>query len=237
MTDEAKGVTEKWVKAKGVKYAYAYDKGGKLARRFGVRGIPHSILVGPSGTILWRGHPGMLDHEQVEAALVGALTRPVYEWPGEASSVKNAFVHGKYAKALELAQALKADELGIAKSIQALITQQTAAMKSAYEAQSYARALALAEENADGFKGLPEAAEAEALIAKIKADPELKVIVKGQQKLAELRRGMSTMRRQKDADKLISAAEKLARKYDGTIVQTQARELVDECRKKRRKLR
>ena len=72
MTSESESQTVPWVEKTGAAYPYAYDKGGKVARFFGVRGIPHAILVDPTGKVVWRDHPARLDAKTVEAALAGA---------------------------------------------------------------------------------------------------------------------------------------------------------------------
>ena len=65
VTSEGESQTEPWVESKGARYAYAYDRGGKLSRALGVTGIPNAVLVDPSGTILWQGNPGSLTNELV----------------------------------------------------------------------------------------------------------------------------------------------------------------------------
>src|SRR5262245_44923612 len=77
VTDEGESDTVKWIAAKKVKYAYAYDKGGKLKRFFGVQGIPHAVLVDATGTVVWDGHPASLDPATIEKALGGALPKPM----------------------------------------------------------------------------------------------------------------------------------------------------------------
>lgn len=39
---------------------------------YGVRGIPHSVLIDPEGTVVWRGNPGGLSSGKVKDALKGA---------------------------------------------------------------------------------------------------------------------------------------------------------------------
>ncbi len=53
MTDEPAKDTEAFVAATEMKYAYAYDKGGKLANWAGVSGIPHAILLNAAGKVVW----------------------------------------------------------------------------------------------------------------------------------------------------------------------------------------
>ncbi len=237
MTNEGKSITEKWVASKDARYAYAFDKGGKLQRRFGVRGIPHAILVDPTGTVRWRGHPGRLDAATLEGALEGALKTPLYDWPSSASGVKKALLGDKLGKALELSRKLGDEGADITASVEGMIAMRTADMNGAFEAKNYFKALSLAEGNAKAMAGLPEGDEAQGIVDRISGDPELKKLVKGQEKLASLEAEMADVQKKKDADKLIKAAEKLASQYKGTVVAEQATELARTMGSKRRKLK
>src|SRR4030095_9103997 len=112
VTDEGASDTEKWVESKGVHYAYAYDKGGKLARYFGVRGIPHAVLIDAAGPGVWKGHPGSLDDTTLESALKGALPKPVWEWSGAAKGVKAALSKRAFKSAIDQAAKLDAAASG-----------------------------------------------------------------------------------------------------------------------------
>ena len=90
VTGEGKGDTEKWVESKGAEYPYGYDKGGKIRSYFGVTGIPHAVLIDPTGTIVWRGNPGGLSNATIEASLGGALAEPLWKWPDAAKKVRQA---------------------------------------------------------------------------------------------------------------------------------------------------
>lgn len=58
------------------RFTVAFDAGGDTPRRFGVRGMPTSVLVGADGLVL-RRHEGFKDDDRapLEAAIAAALAR------------------------------------------------------------------------------------------------------------------------------------------------------------------
>lgn len=58
------------------RFAVAFDASGDTPRRFGVRGMPTSVLVGADGLVL-RHHEGFKDDDRapLEAAITAALAR------------------------------------------------------------------------------------------------------------------------------------------------------------------
>jgi len=60
-------------------YAVAIDAKDELSKVFGIKGIPHALLVDPSGTIVWEGHPSSLKESQIEKVLTSGLapSRPL----------------------------------------------------------------------------------------------------------------------------------------------------------------
>ncbi|TAJ11850.1 MAG: redoxin domain-containing protein [Planctomycetota bacterium] len=133
VTSEAKSETEKWVAEKGAHYAYAYDKGGALARYFGVSGIPAAALVNAQGVVVWRGHPGALPSAQIESALVGALSKPLFEWPKSADAARGAFGKRDFAGALAAADKLAPADKEIADAIRGYVDAQIQLAASALE--------------------------------------------------------------------------------------------------------
>lgn len=60
---------QNWLKEKGYHWPQVGDKASsdQLARMFGIRGIPHAGIIGPDGTLIWRGHPASIDKPLDEA--------------------------------------------------------------------------------------------------------------------------------------------------------------------------
>jgi thiol-disulfide isomerase/thioredoxin len=69
VTDEDAATLGSFVKDNPIKYHPALDQGGKLAKHFGIRGIPHAMLVDKSGKIVWEGSPLTMKDADVEALL------------------------------------------------------------------------------------------------------------------------------------------------------------------------
>lgn len=54
---------KKFVSEQGMNYHIAIDKGTTL-QSYGVRGVPHALVFGPDGKLVWRGHPGNKEFDQ-----------------------------------------------------------------------------------------------------------------------------------------------------------------------------
>ncbi len=230
VTSESKQDTEKWIRAKGAKYAYAYDKGGALSGAFGVRGIPHAVLVDPSGTILWRGHPGQLDESELEAAVSGALQKPLWALAKDQVDLRRSLVADDLAAASKAAEKAGADS---AELVRAWIAARVVAVKAAIDRGDYRAAMAVGERAEKALAGLPEAGEVEELLAKIKKDPKTKEILRAQQAVEALELEALTAQGKKKTKELIEKLEKQAADHPGTIVAERAQRAAAELKRRK----
>jgi len=217
VTNESKGQTEPWIESKGVRYAYAYDRGGKLSRALGVRGIPNAVLVDASGTIIWQGHPGNLEKSTIKEALGNAIKLPIYEWGKSAKSIKKAFLKGDYGKAIAAADKLaKQDDNGakIGGILRGMLASQVSGLQSSLKAGDVHRAYAGAKALYNNVKGLPERDLLDGMLKDIAKSPELSKLLDVQSKLADIL-GMEREKR-KDCDGCTKKLKKLLRGYEGT---------------------
>jgi len=67
LTDEAANVAEPFVKQNGMDYAIGTDS--STSNDYGVTGIPHAVVIGKDGKVVWEGHPMSGLDKAVEAAL------------------------------------------------------------------------------------------------------------------------------------------------------------------------
>ena len=67
ITKEDEAVVKAFQKDLPMDYPVGIDKSGTISSSFGVRGIPHAMLVDKSGKIVWEGHPMKLQESQLEA--------------------------------------------------------------------------------------------------------------------------------------------------------------------------
>ena len=100
MTAETPKDTDPWMKSLDGKYAYAYERSGKLMSELGCNGYPSAALVNASGMVIWVGHPASIPNNLIQEAIKGALPKPVYEWPASASAAAAALRKKKYADAI-----------------------------------------------------------------------------------------------------------------------------------------
>lgn len=234
MTDEGVKDTEGFVSATGMTYGYAYDKGGKLKNWAGVSGIPHALLVDATGKVVWDGHPGSLDEKTIQSALVGALTKPVWDWPASAKDVRTALQKRNYADALAKADKVSSSDGGaeIKNALLALVKSRVAVMQSTLEAGDLLGASEQATALAKQLDGLPEKAEAEKVTAAIKANKDSAKVIAAQKKIAELREKRIKKR---ELDATIADLKKLAKDFEGGFVAKQADELVKELLARQKK--
>jgi thiol-disulfide isomerase/thioredoxin len=66
ITKEDEAVVKAFQKDLPMEYPVGIDKSGTISSGFGVRGIPHAMLVDKSGKIVWEGHPMKLQESQLE---------------------------------------------------------------------------------------------------------------------------------------------------------------------------
>jgi hypothetical protein len=223
VTGEGKSPTEKWIEAKGVEFAYAFDKSQEMARYYGVRGIPFAVLLDPAGRVVWKGNPGALDSKTIEAAIGGAFEKPLWEWPSSAKSVKKALASGKWASAIDKADDLEEGEKWIAESLRSLVEMRMAVLAELAESEDWLGTRDLAQMLSRQFKGLAEGDEAKQLLTRTKKDGAIKKVIKGQEAVAELK--AEQVRTTKDAEEIIEKCLKLEKKYAGTRAEKDAADL------------
>jgi hypothetical protein len=226
VTSEGASETEKWIEEKGVEYAYAYDKGGKLSRHFGVGGIPHAVLIDASGTVAWSGHPGALEESKITTALQGAFSKPLWEWSPAAKGAKSALLKRAYKSALDQAAKLDAASGGpeIVASIQGVVQGRVDGLRGSFDKGDFLRAQTEAEALQKELVGLPQLEEATKVLGAIAADKSAQTVIKGQQKLAKIRAGEPS--KKKEISAAIESARKLKQDYPGTYVEQDADALI-----------
>lgn len=214
MTSEGASSTEKWIEAKGAKFPYAYDKGGKVKRFFGIRGIPHAVLIDPMGNVVWRGHPSSLKASTIQQATGSALALPLYDWPDEAKAARKQLAKGKFAKALE--EARKLSEPTWAEQIEAQVAARAGVVRQLRDEGDWLALETEGEHWSDLLKGLPEAEEIDAMLETLKRDRDAQEILKVQEKVAKLISGKITERQIPSLRKKLL---ELSAEHAGTIVE------------------
>ena len=228
MTGEGKKPTEKWVEAKGPDYPYAYDRTGGLSSWFGIRGIPHAVLIDPAGTVVWRGHPSQLKKKMIQPHLEGALARPVFEWPEALQPAREALAAGRLGDALTKA----GSDAEVQRSIRGLIAKRVGAFEATLKRKDYLRALELAEDLATQLEGLPEGDQVAKLRATISgesveavlgAQRRVRELVSGKIKAADVDRIAEELLRIRDQHKGTGAADDAKRAFEALMANRRRR--------------
>jgi hypothetical protein len=232
VTDESASLTEPWIEKHSASYAYAYDKGGKLKRWFGVNGIPHAILVDATGTIVWTGHPGSLGEGDIEEHLAGTLAKPLFEWPAAAKGVARSLTKGDLAGALADARELSAEEGGadIVAQVQGLIEGRVARVEGWLAAGNYLDVVESGSELAKGLTGHELQAKVQELVAKVEANADAKPVVEAQKRIRKMRAKDPSKRNLIEGQ--IGDLEKIRDDLRGTYAAEEAAAYIDQLRGK-----
>jgi hypothetical protein len=230
VTGEAQGETEKWVAKHGAKYAYAYDKAGKLNRFFGIKGIPHAVLIDPSGTVVWDGHPSGLSVDAIQKSLAGALPKPLWEWAPTTKAVRAALLKREYAKALAEAAKLSEADGGptIKTSIEGIVKSRVEGMRSAYAQGDFHSAETAATALSKELVDLPEKDAAVQVLEDLKANKDAQPVLKAQKQIAKIRAAGPTKR--KEVEAAIEDLQKIINEFPGTFAAKEADALVTSLR-------
>jgi thioredoxin-like negative regulator of GroEL len=232
VTGDAESDADKWIEKHGAKYAYAYDKPGKLKRYFGITGIPHAVLIDASGTVVWSGHPGELPIDALQKSLAGALPKPLWEWTPASKPVQAALLKRSYAKALEEAAKLSEADGGpeIKTSIQGIVQARVEGLRRSYEAGDFLGADTAASLLVKELDGLPEKETASKILADIKANKDAQPVIKTQKQIAKLR--AAGLSKRKEIEKAIEDLLEIQSEHPGTFAAKEADALIAELRKK-----
>jgi peroxiredoxin len=235
VTSEGASETVPWVEDKGAKYPYAYDKGGKVSRYFGVRGIPHAVLIDPSGKVVWEGHPGGLDEQTIEASLAGALAKPLFEWPASAKPVTQSLVKGDFAGALAKAAKVPEADGGpeIVVQVQAIVEGRVKALEAALAEGNFLDALEKGAALDKALEGLPEQARAKKVVADANANPDAKRVIEGQKTVRKLQ--AKELSKRKELEKAMEDLKKLSTELRGTYAAKEAEAFMEQIRLKLQK--
>lgn len=80
VTKEEPRKVRDFIKTHPMHYAVAINRSGSLSKHFGVKGIPHALLVNAAGRVVWEGHPSNLKDADIQRVLVSGPA-PVRKLP------------------------------------------------------------------------------------------------------------------------------------------------------------
>lgn len=217
-----------WVDAMGVNYPFAFAKDNALYDAIGVRGIPHAAIVDPEGNVLWSGSPYSLSNKTIKTALKGASKTLTFGWGKDFADAAKAVVAGDFGKALKVTDKLASNGNENAAAVRASILSKldgrVAAMEKAHKKGDFLAAMQIAEALDGNLGELEQAATVTKTLEDIEGDSDAKRILAGQKSLAKIMGG--NLDKTRMAESAMKKATALAKKYDGTIVEEQAKDFV-----------
>lgn len=174
----------------GFNWPQSFDGGGNkaISAAWGVRSIPATFILGPDGTVLWKGHPARMDMPLMEAfakhppELVDAKTLAAANTALD--EIEKAINEGSELVAIRQLAAIPAEaRLNKAFSDRAEAIQGTllafadralAEAEQQIQQKQFAEALARLKTLAEGFKGSAVGKTAQERYATVSADPSAK---------------------------------------------------------------
>jgi len=221
-------LTAAWVKELGVEYPYGYFKDSKLSEATEHTAYPHAALIDPKGVIVWAGHPASLSDSIIEKHLAGASKYLSYGWSDTFEPVAKQLAKQDFGKAIAEVDKLVASgaegAADVRTAVIGMLDARIATMSKALEKGDFYAANIVVEELLGRLGDLPQAATIDAAETRLGSDKEVKEILAGQKKLHKIMDG--ELRKDKQLEGAIKDAEKLVKKYPGTIVERQANEFI-----------
>jgi hypothetical protein len=218
VTNEARGLVDKFIESTGARYPILIE-GSDTTKQWGVKGFPTIALVGADGRILFEGH-GTPPAEVIETALKEVRLLPTL--PRKFAGVTKSLEAGKFAdarKALErdLAGTTldEAERKTAEETVKWIDDRARALLDGAKALGSDGRLYDSAEKYervSEGWKGLPQAAEADAALKELLADPNRKKEIDGGKALADALKRAPSMK----AKQAASMFQAIASKFKGT---------------------
>lgn len=216
MTNEGKKLVTETVEKTGREYPVAIIKGEDVDEAYGIRGFPTAYLLDTRGRVVWTGHPGNFEEGKLKALL--AKSASVEPLPDKFKDVNKLLRKRELGKAWEAAGKALASAAGdkdlerLRADVEKALDKQIEMAEAAAKAADYGEAVAIYDEAAEVFAGMPKAADATAARKAIEADPAAKDDLAASSQLkkadAEVRKG--------EWDKAAPIWKAVAKKYAGT---------------------
>ena len=174
---------------KGLIWPQTVDTTHNLSAMFGINAIPHTILLGPDGVMLWEGHPAGGMDEAIAKAFKEhppQLVDPnvLREARSSLSEVEKKIEAGDTKAAIKLLGRIPAsaradaDFAARATDVQGKLEETAKGMlaeaKTQIDGGQYVEAVGRLKELADALTGLPESAKARAMLNSLMSKPEAK---------------------------------------------------------------
>ena len=241
--DQDRGKLVKVVKEKNFAWPHYFDGQGwdnPIWKKYGERGIPFTLLIGPEGTVLWKGHPGNGLKKQIDKAFkehppklvdektVSKVTSQLDEIEQKSKAGETAAALKLLAKVPEEAKndpdlAARMDK--VAKAVEGEADKMLAEVNPLVDKGEYVQAVARLKDVSKALAGTPLAAKARKQLNELLARPEVKERVDAAEKAARAAEALAAAReleKQKKDDLAYGRYKAIAREYPDTAAATTA---------------
>ena len=235
--DQDKAALVRVVKEKGFAWPQYFDgKGWDNAfwKQYGANGIPYTLLVGPDGTVLWKGHPGGGLKQQIEKAFKDHPPKLVDE-KAVAKAKELLDEAESRSKANDTAAALKllakvpeeatADEdtaarlAKLSKSVEADADRMLAEVSRQVERGDYGPAVARLKDLSRALSGTSVAAKARRQLNDLLARPDVRQKVESAERAARADEALAVavdLQKQKKDELAYARFKSVAKEFAGT---------------------
>lgn len=213
---------------KGLVWPQTIDLNRRFSEMFGVTGIPHTVLIGPDGHILWKGHPaGGLDQAIERAfkehppqlvdpkvlASANAMLDEVSQ-KTQAGDTRGAIkLLGKVPAAARADEAFAAKAADAQKKLEESANGMLDGVQKQIDAGQYTEAVAKLRELSDALTGLPVAGKARKMLGELMSRPEARAAIAHAEK-------------NQRANEALAAAEKLKAEKKHELAYAHFKEIV-----------
>ncbi len=212
---------------------------GATPHAWGVTGIPQTFIIGPDGTVLWRGHPAQID-ETLAAAFrdhppvivdpkvaVQAKTTldQIDSDLAAAQTAKAAKLLGGFPTAAKADPDIAARLMATTTKVQDAASLELAAVDPMIQAEQYAPAIKKLRELSQTYAGLPVAASATSRLKELASNPKIQKQIaaeKAEKDAADALANAKQLKADKKDELAYSRFSAIARSYPDTAAGTEA---------------
>ena len=231
------------LKDKGFTWPQSFEgAGGKLPKAWGVSSIPQTFIIGPDGTVLWRGHPAEIDDplakafkdhppQLVDAKTLAAAAAALTSAEGsvDADPAKAMKALASFPAAAKSDADTNARLTALTEKLTAFGQQQVDAAQAQIDAKQFADASRTLRTVSQALAGLPIGATAKTKLASLEHDPSVQKAMAADKRSAAADAALAKAKSLKDAGKdelAYPAFKSVASSYPATPAGTEAKEAV-----------
>lgn len=226
ITSDSKSSLADFIKQHGITYPVAHDTRREVFRLYGVRGIPHCLLLDVRGKVVWEGHSASIPREKIEQLLKEVQLYKLREVVDSLKPAKKYFESMKFGKAWQAAQKVLTNENATEeekKDANYICQEVEKAARSKFESidyyvneRYYLRAIKELKWVKKHFAGTKFSPQAQQRLRKLMQDKQVKREMRAARILEQLKYRETKARKRKEKLALAKSYRLFAQQYEGT---------------------